>query len=352
MGIVITGVGSYIPTNQIKNSGFLGHEFYDNKNNRIEDPNEVIIQKFQAITGIEERRYGNDSETNSDLATKAAKKAIEDAGIDPEELDYIIVGQNFGDVKKNSDQVDQIPSVASRVKHNLRIKNNACVAYDLIFGCPGWLEGIIQAQAFIKAGMAQKCLVIGSEMLSRVIDPHDRDSMIFADGAGAAVLELRDEKGGVLAHESASFTLHEAPYLTFGCSYKKGKTDHTRYIKMQGRRIYNFSLIEVPKAMKACLDKSGRSIADLKKIFIHQANEKMDAAMVERFYKLYDYPMPEHVMPMNIHKLGNSSVATLPTLLDMVRKGVIENQTLHKGDVILFASVGAGMNINAVVYEY
>jgi len=89
----------------------------------------------------------------------------------------------------------------------------------------------------------------------------------------------------------------------------------------------------------------------LKKIFIHQANEKMDEAIVKRFYGLYDMEMPDNIMPMNIGKLGNSSVATIPTLLDMVRKGKIENQQIQKGDVVIFASVGAGMNINAIVYR-
>jgi 3-oxoacyl-[acyl-carrier-protein] synthase-3 len=104
--------------------------------------------------------------------------------------------------------------------------------------------------------------------------------------------------------------------------------------------------------MKNCLDKSGIKIQDVKKILIHQANEKMDEAITERFYKLYDYPMPENVMPMSIQKLGNSSVATVPTVFDLVRQGKIENQELNKGDIVIFASVGAGMNINAMVYRY
>ncbi len=104
--------------------------------------------------------------------------------------------------------------------------------------------------------------------------------------------------------------------------------------------------------MKSCLEKSGKSIKDLKKIFIHQANEKMDDAIIKRFFKLYKEPVPENIMPMTIQELGNSSVATVPTLLDLVRKGKIKDQELHSGDVVIFASVGAGMNINAVVYEY
>jgi 3-oxoacyl-[acyl-carrier-protein] synthase-3 len=120
---------------------------------------------------------------------------------------------------------------------------------------------------------------------------------------------------------------------------------------MHGRKIYEFALNNVPKAMKECLDNSGIDINQVKKILIHQANEKMDEAIIQRFYKLYEQTAPEGIMPMSIHKLGNSSVATVPTLYDSLVKGKIENQCISKGDVILFASVGAGMNVNAIVYK-
>jgi 3-oxoacyl-[acyl-carrier-protein] synthase-3 len=285
------------------------------------------------------------------MATIAAKRAIENANIDPETLDYIIFAHNFGDVKKGAIQGDMLPSLASKTKHNLGIKNPKCVAYDVLFGCPGWVEGMIQATAFIKAGMAKKCLIIGAETLSRVVDPHDRDSMIYSDGAGATILEASDENGGVLAHESASFTYEEANYLFFGNSFNKAHDPNVRYIKMHGRKIYEFALSNVPKAMATCLDASGIKIDQIKKILIHQANEKMDEAIIQRFYKLYNQTPPEGIMPMTIHKLGNSSVATVPTLYDALLKGEIENQEIHKGDIILFASVGAGMNINAIVYQ-
>ncbi|MEO0525732.1 MAG: 3-oxoacyl-[acyl-carrier-protein] synthase III C-terminal domain-containing protein, partial [Bacteroidota bacterium] len=272
--------------------------------------------------------------------------------IDPEQLDYIIFAHNFGDVSHGQSQSDTLPSLATRVKHNLRIKNPSCVAYDLLFGCPGWIEGVIQANAFIKSGLAKKCLVIGAETLSRVVDKHDRDSMIYSDGAGATIIEASDNTGEILAHATATHANGEAYHLFFGDSYNKECKSDTRYIKMYGRKIYEFAVTHVPKAMKDCLDSSGIDIKDVKKIFIHQANEKMDEAIVNRFYKLYDMETPEGIMPMNIHKLGNNSVATIPTLYDMVRHGKIENQGIQKGDVVIFASVGAGMNINAMVYKY
>lgn len=350
MSIGITGTGSYVPAQIVKNKDFEKHEFLNMDGTSFSQDNPIIIEKFKAITGISERRYAEKNLNTSDLAFLASEKAIVDAGIDKEDLDYIIFAHNFGDVTHGQSQSDMLPSLASRVKHLLRIKNPKCVAYDMLFGCPGWIEGVIQANAFIKSGMAKKCLVIGAETLSRIVDPHDRDSMIYSDGAGATIVEKNENKGEIIAHASASYTYEEAYFLFYGKSYEPSAPE-TKYIKMHGRKIYEFAVSHVPKAMKSCLDESGIPIGEVKKILIHQANEKMDEAIVKRFYKSYGLEMPKDIMPMNIGKLGNSSVATIPTLLDMVLKGKLSDHTLSKGDVIIFASVGAGMNINAIVYK-
>ncbi|NRB84769.1 MAG: 3-oxoacyl-ACP synthase III family protein [Winogradskyella sp.] len=352
MSIKITGTGSCIPDNIEKNENFHQHEFLNIDGSSIDYPNDVIVEKFKAITGIVERRYADEQLVSSDLGFLAAQKAIDDANIDPETIDYIICAHNFGDVKHNTIQSDILPCLASRIKYRLRIKNPKCVAYDILFGCPGWVEGVIQAQAFIKAGMAKRCLVIGSETLSRVVDKHDRDSMIYSDGAGASIVEATDEEGGILAHETASFTYDEAYYLFFGNSNNKNLCPDTRYIKMHGRKIYEFALTNVAQAMKDCLDNSGIDISEVKKVLIHQANEKMDEAIIKRFYRLFKSQAPEGIMPMSIHKLGNSSVATVPTLFDLIRNNKLEDHEINKGDVIIFASVGAGMHINAIVYKY
>ncbi|WP_199724451.1 3-oxoacyl-ACP synthase III family protein [Taibaiella sp. KBW10] len=353
---MITGTGSYIPTETVTNLDFAKHNFLNEDGSPFPHSNKVIAQKFLDITGIKERRYVSDHLTNSDIGFIAAEKAILDAKIDPETLDYIIFAHNFGNVKNAALQTDIVPSLATRVKHSLRIKNPKCVAYDLIFGCPGWIEGVIQAQAYIKAGMAKKCLVIGAETLSRVVDRSDRDSMIYSDGAGATVVEAIAEdnpanNSGILAFETASYTYEEAYYLHFGASYNKSEDPNVRYLKMFGRKIYEFALQYVPQAMTDCLAKSGVPIGQIKKVLIHQANEKMDEAIIQRFYKLHEESVPEGIMPMSIHKLGNSSVATVPTLFDLLLKGEIDNQSLNKGDTVIFASVGSGMNINAIVYR-
>jgi len=353
--IILIGTGSYVPNRVIKNEDFLDQEFYDENSKKFEIDNHTVIEKLKDITGISERRFLDEDMNNSDMGAIAAQRAIDDAGIDPETLDFIVVGQNAGEVLKGSNQSDMIPSIASRIKQKLKIKNPKTIPYDLLFGCPGWLQGVINMTAFMKTGMAKRVLVIGSETLSRVFDPYDRDSMIFSDGAGATVFEMvhEDFKRGILSYAMASHTLVEADYLYMGKTYNPNIEDNNRYIKMLGRKIYEYSLMNVPKAMKEALDKSGIDISDVKKVFIHQANEKMDEAIVKRFYKLHGIKdLAADIMPMSINELGNSSVATIPTLIDLVLKENYKGNTIEPGDVTLWASVGAGMNINALVYRF
>lgn len=352
---VITGSGSYIPTQTKFNTDFKEQIFYAENEQVIATPSAEIIEKFQNITGIEERRYASDELTAADMGAIAAKNAIINAGIDPESLDQIIVAQNFGNVRKHTIQSDAVPSVASHIKHLLGIINPACVAYDVLFGCPGWILGITQADAFIKAGLAKKILVIGTETLSRVIDQYDRDSMIFSDGAGATVIEAvkgDENSSGIIATSMQSHCLEELDYITMGKSYLPNADPTVRFIKMKGRKVYEYAIKNVPLAMKACLDKSGIEISVVKKFFLHQANEKMDEGFIKAVFKLYNIKeIPTNIMPMSIHKLGNSSVATIPTLYDLVNRGLLNNHEIKTGDIIMFASVGAGMNINAICYR-
>ncbi len=352
---IITGTGAYIPPEIKTNRDFAAFDFYSEDNSKIEIPPQEVADKFKQITGIEERRYAPADINSSDMAAIAAKIAIEDSGIDPESLDQIIVAHNFGNVIKHTIQTDVLPALASRIKHDLQIHNPACVAYDILFGCPGWVQGVIQADAFFKAGIAKKCLVIGTETLSRVLDLYDRDSMIFSDGAGASVVEFMDageSDSGILSYSVASHSIDEAYYLYLGKSNFPNSDPRVRYIKMKGRKVYEYAMKYVPIAMKDSLDKAGINIRDVKKVFIHQANEKMDEGIIKALYKLYGInSIPDHIMPMSIHKLGNSSVATVPTLFDMVRKNKLPEHQLSAGDLILFASVGAGMNINAICYR-
>jgi 3-oxoacyl-[acyl-carrier-protein] synthase-3 len=354
MKTIIIGSGSYLPKNIIKNQDFLKTEFYDASGKKIPKTNEEIIKKFEEITGIKERRYMEDEHKSSDIAALAAQKAIESAGIDKEELDYIIVAHNFGDLQNGTHVPDLVPSLSSRVKYHLGIENPYCVSYDILFGCPGWLQATIQADYYLKSGKAKYALVIGVENLSRVSDPHDIDSMIYSDGAGAVILKAEEtnEEIGIIDHISRSDTKDYVWMLKMDKSYKEGAYEGDLFLKMNGRRIYEYAVNTVPVEIKKLLDRNNIDIHQVKKVLLHQANEKMDIAMIQRVFKSYGIKeVPKDIMPMIISKMGNNSVATLPIMFDMISKGNLEGHKFNSGDYLVFASVGAGLNVNTILYR-
>lgn len=354
LNAVIKGSGHFLPEKIIKNSDFLHHEFYDEKGEKIIKPNKETIAKFEEITEIKERRYADPDMQNSDMASIAGRRAIEDAKIDLEILDYVIVASNYGDIDKQTQTADFMPSMAARVKHKLGINNSKCKPYDMIFGCPGWIEAMILSTQLIQSGIAKNILVVGSDMVSRAIDPFDRTALIFSDGAGAVVLsaEESDDKQGVLSYETLNFAGKELEYLYNGPSLNDTYKEAPKSVCMKGRKVYEFALRNVPVAIKQVVDKSESGIEEIKKILIHQANAKMDHAMIQRLYKLYNLDkVPEGVAPMTVQKFGNSSVATVPTMFDLIRKNQLGNHQFSSGDKIVMASVGAGMNINALIYK-
>jgi 3-oxoacyl-[acyl-carrier-protein] synthase-3 len=349
---VISGSGSYIPPVRVTNEQLLDRDFRGSDGAKLSKTNEEILAQFESITGIRERRYAPPEVTCTDMAFAAAKDAIDSSGIDPETLDLIIVAHNFGDVRAGG-RSEMVPALAARVKARLQIRSHRAVAFDLVFGCPGWLQGMIVADAFLRSGGARRALVIGSETLSRVSDPHDRDSLIYADGAGATILEAREEADdvGVLAVNARSDTLEHSHMLSMGRSYNEEVFLESLFLKMEGRKLYKYALQTVAGSMKQCLDEAGLTLADVSKVLIHQANGKMDEAILAALFDLYGMPVRDDVMPMTISWLGNSSVATVPTLFDLISKGKVEGHTFKSGDVLLLASVGAGMHINAMAYR-
>ncbi len=352
---IIKGTGKYIPSTVVKNEKFLSHEFYDSYDKKNDKSNKEITQKFEEITTITERRHVSENLVTSDIAFFAAEDAILSSKTNKEELDYIIVAHNFGDIKHDNRKSDFVPSLAARVKHKLGIVNPNCVAYDLSFGCPGWVQAVIQADYYIKSGDAKRILVIGADVLSRISDPHDRDSMLYADGAGAVILEGKESETpiGILAHSSRSDTLEYSKMLYMDTSFNPdSKHGNNLFLKMNGRKLYQYALNTVPVAIQTCLEKSKTPLSQINKILIHQANGKMDDAILKRLYKLNNISdLPKNIMPMTVAWLGNSSVATVPTLLDLIMKNELEPHKINEGDSIIFASVGAGMNINAIVYK-
>lgn len=351
----IIGTGSYIPNVVVKNDHFLNYKFYDPDTKKLFDKsNEEIIEKFTEIASIEERRWVEPHQVTSDIAGEAIKEACISAGVDLEDLDFIIIGHNFGDIPEGSNCVDVLPGLANKVKGKLKIKNPKCICHDVISGCPGWTQSMIVADSYIKSGFHHRGAVVGADVLSRISDPHDRDSMLYADGAGAVIVEgIRKRRPiGILSHASRSDSVKYAEMLTLGPSVNPDVDQSKLYLKMLGRKLYIYAINHVPEIVKESIEKARLDISDIKKIFIHQANEKMDDAMLKGLFKLYKLrKIPKGFMPMIIYKLGNSSTATVPILYDMVMKGKMEGQSVNKGDHIVFISVGAGMNINSIVYK-
>jgi 3-oxoacyl-[acyl-carrier-protein] synthase-3 len=351
---VIVGTGSYVPPAVIHNSYFLDSEFYDpSTGKKFEISNEEIIRKFNEITNIEERRYAEPNQATSHLATFAAEDAITSSGYDREKLEFIIAAHNFGDIYPGTYRSDMCPAIANRVKLGLGINNTHVHTHDVVAGCPGWTTAMIVADAYIKSGTFKCGLVIGSDLNSRVSDPYDRDSMIFSDGSGAVIVEAResDTPVGILSHSSRAD--NDPGMLKMGVSLNPNYEGTEINIRMAGHKVYAYALGAVPSVVKESLDKAGLHLTDIKKVLIHQANEKMDDAILHRVFKLYGIKeFNPDVMPMTIRKLGNSSTATVPTLLDLILKNKMEDHIIEPGDHIILTSVGAGMVVNSIVYRF
>lgn len=350
----IVGTGSYLPPKRVTNNDFLQHHFHKKNGERIQKDTKAIVKKLKAICEIEERRYAADNEDNAYIAHQAAAAAIKDAGIDKNTLDQIIFAHNVGNAPAGDKNLDLIPNLAARIKNKLGITNENCVAYDILFGCPGWVQGVIQTHMYFSGNGAQRTLVIGSDVLSRFVDNNDLDSMLFSDGAGAAVLERQDvdDNSGVLSFKAISSCESDVDYIYHGKRILKEEDDAIYYLKMNGRGVYRFGLEKVPAAISECLKMANVDLKDVSKFLIHQANGKMIKQMIQKLFEKEGYEdYPAEVLPLSVQFTGNSSVATVPTLLDLIKKGELDGHEINKGDVIVLASVGSGMHANCVVYR-
>ncbi|EAY26879.1 3-oxoacyl-ACP synthase III family protein [Microscilla marina] len=352
---VITGTGAYLPKTEVPGSYFHQNTFYRKNGEPIEKPSEAVADKVEEISGIRERRYIEEHHHTAHMAALAAQNAIVSAGIDKEQLDTIIVAHNFGNLVDQSQGSHLIPNLAALVKHHLQIKNQRCAAFDLLFGCPGWVQAVIQAHQSIACGDAQHVLVIGAEAMSRVLDPHDPDSMLFGDGAGAVVVSgfQEEQPRGVLANKTFSHCEEEVNYLKMGASTNPD-LDKGLYVKMQGKKVYRYAVENMPELIHECLEKADVPLENISKFLLHQANEKMLKAIFEKTLNGAEDAASRFCkqVPVILQNIGNSSVATIPTLLDVMLKGKLPEHTVDKNDVVVMASVGAGMHTNCLVYRF
>ncbi len=245
----IIGTGSYLPSKIVGNQDFMDNQFFDGTTKKpFDKSNEEIIQKFQEITNIDERRYAADNQLTSDLAVLAVQDACNSSGVSLDSLDFIIVSHNFGDIKEKNVRIDVLPSLANKVKMKLKIQNPACICHDVISGCPGWTQSMIVADAYIKSGTMKRGVVVGADVLSRISDPHDIDSMIYSDGSGAVILEAKESETpvGVIAHLTRSDTVDHVHLLKMDVSYNPEFGSKDLFLKMNGRKLYEYALNHVP----------------------------------------------------------------------------------------------------------
>jgi 3-oxoacyl-[acyl-carrier-protein] synthase-3 len=338
MGSKITGTGSAMPSRVITNDYFLDHTFYTKEGKKNEKSTAAIIQKLEEISGIKERRFIPEEEPSVEILFQACSNAI----------------HNAGNMLPNQVGVfHTVPNLAAVVKNKLGVTNHQCHAYDILFGCPGWLQGVIQANRLIESGEATHVLVAGLEIASRLLDPNDVDSLLMADGCGATIVSKSESKDkGVLAHAMFSHTEEDLNNITLGASLNRETTGHC-FFKMNGQRVYKYATSWLPQVIRQALDKVEITPSEVDYFFFHQANAKMLRVIASNLMDLYGITDQQYVnkIPSSISFLGNTSVATIPMLFDLVNKQQMEGFTLKEGQTYVFASVGAGMHCNAVVYK-
>lgn len=324
MAVKIIGTGSYLPKN-IADNYFLS---------TIVDTNDEWISQR---TGIKERRLSSGSkEGTTYMAIEAAKAALDNAGILPEELDLIIVATVSADT--------YVPNTSCQVQGEIGAVRATC--FDLNAACSGFLFSMNTANAYLEMGMAKTALIIGAETLSREVDWSDRSTCIlFGDGAGAAILKKVDGEGGILASVTGSDGSQGDVLTCKGRGiqnpFYKSKRNKD-YIQMQGQAVFRFAVTTVPKYIKYILKKTELQPDDIKYYILHQANRRI----LELIAKRLNVDMDK--IPMNLDHYGNTSSASIPILLDEINR----NELLEEGDKIVLSGFGGGLTWGATLIEW
>jgi 3-oxoacyl-[acyl-carrier-protein] synthase III len=355
MTTTILGTGATLPALIIKNSHFLNHQFYDNKGVKNERNPAEIIEKLEAITGITERRYIPYEQDSIPLMTETALKTLKSAKLKPNDLSGIIVAHNAGNMLVGESLFHTVPNLAACLKNAIQCENHECFAYDILFGCPGWVQAVIQAHQAVMCGEAENVLVVGLEVASRMLDPHDLDSMILADGCGACIVSKSNTRAsGIKSYATFSHSQEDLRIIYLDKSNNEAQNGLC-YFHMNGKEVYKYATQWVPKVIEKALKKANIAIEDIDMFLFHQANAKMLEAISKNIARLYNIEDPHFFdgkIPSTIEFLGNTSVATIPTMLDMILKKELKGFSIKKGQKVVIASVGAGMHCNALVYQF
>ncbi len=324
MAVRIIGTGSYLPK-KIADNQFLS--------TIVDTDDEWIRQR----TGIKERRLSNGKEGTTYMAAEAAEAALENAGVEAEELDMILVATVSADT--------YVPSTSCAVQGVIGATRATC--FDINAACSGFLFALNTAYAYIEMGMAKTVLIAGAETLSREVDWSDRSSCIlFGDGAGAAVVRKdEDEEGGLLASVTGSDGSQGDVLTCKGRGIQNPFHNSKRrkdFIKMDGQAVFRFAVTTVPRCVKQILKKTQLETDDIKYFILHQANERIIELIAKRLKVDLDK------FPMNLDRYGNTSSASIPILLDELNR----NHLLERGDKLILSGFGGGLTWGAVLLEW
>lgn len=321
MAIVIKGTGSALPEKIVTN---------EELSTVVDTSDEWIRER----TGIQQRHVST-GDTVASLAADAAKKAIEEANVDPENIDIIIVASCSAEMA--------LPCVACQVQSEIGAKN--AVAFDLNAACAGFLFAMNTVDAYISSGIYKNALVVGAEVLSKIVDWTDRGTCIlFGDGAGAVYFEKDENKDMPLAYVQRSDGTKGS---VLACGQREHKNaffegeENTKYVTMDGREVFRFATRQVPDVIQETLNKAGLTPEDIDCYLLHQANLRIIESISKRLGVDIDR------FPTNVQRVGNTSSASIPILLDEVRKA----GKLKEGMKVVLSGFGAGLTYSACIIE-
>lgn len=355
MPVYIQSFGHYLPENLLENTKFLKQKFKVKGSIPIPPSDSAdIVKKFEEVTGIQSRYYRNQEETASKMGIYAAKNALDKANVDPQELQLIIFAHNWGDQSyvAGNIQFDVLPNLASRVKYELNIDSMDCPAFDINFGCTGFIEGLKIAEALMIVHNKNLALIIGADTVSSVIDPEDINSLLFGDGAGAAVISLNTSEGlqaEIICSKTYSICKSDNKYLRMEKTTPQTSNCNLR-LKMDGAKVFQTALQSVPELLKSIFHEFNVLSSDFKYLILHQANPKMMHSLKAKISQETGLKN-DLIMPVMVDKMGNNSVASIPVVLSSLINNDLNYPSPESGDKILLCSFGAGMHLNAMMLQ-
>lgn len=319
---VILGCGSYLPERVLTNKELAA---------MVDTSDEWIVER----TGIKERRIAADDERTSDLAIAAARNALENAGIDAQDIDLIVLATSTPDYT--------FPATAVTVQAELGITGGA--AFDVQAVCTGFVYAMSTADALLQTGRHKRALVIGAETFSRIIDWEDRGTcVIFGDGAGAVVLEAQkpngavDQRGILTTRIRSDGRYQDKLYVDGGPS----STQTTGHLRMQGRDVFKHAVVNIASVMKEALEEAGVDAEEVDWFVPHQANKRILDGTARKF------GIPEERVVVTVDKHGNTSAASIPLALDVAQK----DGRINRGDMVLIEAMGGGFTWGAVLLRW